>query len=56
MSLTEAIKHLLAPQDPHHSAVSKRVADAERDLNSAAADNAKVTKLLEKTLEQNAHH
>lgn len=56
MTFGQAIRHLLAPNESRCDAVAKRVADAEQDLKSAAANNVKVTKLLEKTLDQNAKH
>lgn len=56
MTISEAFRHIFNPQDNGHAVVAKKVADAEKNLKDAAADNAAITKLLEQTLKQNAHH
>lgn len=56
MTLSQAIKHLFNPQDDSRAETSKRVQAAEDALKTAAAQNAEVTRLLNQTLRQNAHH
>lgn len=57
MSIGQAIRHFFHPEESEHQvAVSKRVDEAEKDLDKAAAANKEVTKRLEQKLSLNSHH